>query len=139
MQTDATSANNSQHCWVLLPNNVASVCMGLKFDRFQTIRNKCQQCCDSMQTDATSHNIIGSNNVGCCWPTMLGLFAWAFTAICVTTLLEMVSIVTNFNDHLRHRLIRVVGARAVGRAIVSPSPLPPIENVQRQKNVRRTI
>ena len=24
-----------------------------KFDRFQTIRNKCQQCCGSMQTDAT--------------------------------------------------------------------------------------
>ena len=30
MQTDATSANNSQHCWVLLANNVASVCMSLK-------------------------------------------------------------------------------------------------------------
>ena len=30
MQTDATSANNSQHCWVLLANNVAPVCMGLK-------------------------------------------------------------------------------------------------------------
>ena len=30
MQTDATSANNSQHCWVLLANNVASVCMDLK-------------------------------------------------------------------------------------------------------------
>ena len=30
MQTDATSANNSHHCWVLLANNVTSVCMGLK-------------------------------------------------------------------------------------------------------------
>ena len=29
MRTDATSANNSQHCCVLLANNVASVCMGL--------------------------------------------------------------------------------------------------------------
>ena len=38
-----------------------------KFDRFQTVRNKCQHCCGSMQTDATSHNIVGSNNVGCCW------------------------------------------------------------------------
>ena len=28
-------------------------------------------------TDATSHNIVGPNNVGCCWPTMLGSFAWA--------------------------------------------------------------
>ena len=30
MQTDATSANNPQHCWVLLANNIASVCMDLK-------------------------------------------------------------------------------------------------------------
>ena len=30
MQTDPTSANNSKHCWVLLANNVASVCMGQK-------------------------------------------------------------------------------------------------------------
>ena len=30
MQTDAVSANNSQHSWVLFANNVASVCMGLK-------------------------------------------------------------------------------------------------------------
>ena len=27
MQTDAISANNSQHCWVLLANNVAFICM----------------------------------------------------------------------------------------------------------------
>ena len=59
-------------------------------------RNKCQQlptllhvvgqqCCvrlhgpksltGSMQTDATNHNIGGPNNVGCCWPTILGPFA----------------------------------------------------------------
>ena len=31
-----------------------------------------------MQTDATSHNTVGPNNVGCWWPTMLGPFAWAF-------------------------------------------------------------
>ena len=39
MQTDVTCW--AQHCRVLLANNVASVCMGLKseFDRFQTIRN----------------------------------------------------------------------------------------------------
>ena len=30
MQTDTTSANNFQHCWVLLANNVASVFTGLK-------------------------------------------------------------------------------------------------------------
>ena len=47
VQTNATSANNSQHC------------------------------CGSMQTDATSPNIVGPNNVGCRWPTVLGPFAWA--------------------------------------------------------------
>ena len=34
-----------------------------------------------MQTGATSHNIVGPNNVRCCWPTMLSPlspFAWAF-------------------------------------------------------------
>ena len=41
--------------------------------------NKCQHCCGSMQTDATSHNTVGPNNIGCCWPKMLGPFAWAFT------------------------------------------------------------
>ena len=30
MQTDATSANNSQHCWVLLANSVASIWHGHK-------------------------------------------------------------------------------------------------------------
>ena len=43
MQTDATSANNSQHCWVLLANNVRPFAWAQKFDRLQTIRNKCQQ------------------------------------------------------------------------------------------------
>ena len=49
------------------------------FDRFQTIRNKCQHYCSSMQTDTTSHNIVGPNNVGCYLPTMLGPFAWALS------------------------------------------------------------
>ena len=34
-----------------------------------------------MQTDATSHNIVGPNNVGCCWPTVLRPFAWALMRI----------------------------------------------------------
>ena len=45
------------------------------FKLYATSGNKCQHCCGSMQTDATSHNIVGPNNVGCCWPTMLGPFA----------------------------------------------------------------
>ena len=47
------------------------------FKLYTASANKCQHCCGSMQTDATSHNIVGPNNVGCCWPTMLGPFAWA--------------------------------------------------------------
>ena len=47
------------------------------FKLYAISANKCQHCCGSMQTDATSHNIVGPNNVGCCWPTMLRPFAWA--------------------------------------------------------------
>ena len=42
------------------------------FDRFQTIRNKCQQVPTLLwfpangRKHATSHNIVGPNNVGCC-------------------------------------------------------------------------
>ena len=53
MQTDTTSQNIVAYCCVLLAIKVASVCMGLKFDRFQTIRNKWQHCCGSIQTDST--------------------------------------------------------------------------------------
>ena len=41
LQTDATSANNSQHCWVLLANNVASVCMGLKTGEMPYVMTWC--------------------------------------------------------------------------------------------------
>ena len=48
------------------------------FQLYATSANKCQHCCGSMQTDARSLKIVGPNNVGCCWPTMLDPFAWAF-------------------------------------------------------------
>ena len=75
MQTYATSANNSQQCCIRLhgPKSLTG------FKLYATSANKCQHCCGSMQTDATNHNIVGPNNVGCCWPTMLGPFAWAFS------------------------------------------------------------
>ena len=59
MQTDATSANKSQYCWVLLANSVASVCMGL------TSANKGQHCCGSMQMVQQVTTLLG--------PTMLGV------------------------------------------------------------------
>ena len=34
------------------------------FKLYATSVNKCQHCCGSMQTDATSDNIVGPNNVG---------------------------------------------------------------------------
>ena len=34
------------------------------FKLYATSGNKCQHCCGSMQTDATSHNIVGPKNVG---------------------------------------------------------------------------
>ena len=51
------------------------------FKLYATSANKCQHCCGSMQTDATSHNIVDPNKVGCCWPTMLGPSAWAFSIL----------------------------------------------------------
>ena len=51
------------------------------FKLYATSANKCQHCCGSMQTDVTSYNIVGPNNVGCCWPTIVGPFAWAFLFI----------------------------------------------------------
>ena len=81
MQTDATSANNSQHCWVLLANSVASICMGLKV---WLVSNYTQQVPTLLwlhATDATSHSIVGSSNVGCCWPTMFGPFAWPLSQL----------------------------------------------------------
>ena len=64
-----------QQCCVRLhgPKSLTS------FKLYATSTNKCQHCCGSMQTDATSHNIVGANNVGCCWPTMLRPFAWALS------------------------------------------------------------
>ena len=49
-----------------------------KFDRFQTIRNKCQQVPTLLWFHANGymqHNM--PNNTACCWPTLLRLFAWA--------------------------------------------------------------
>ena len=66
------------------------------FKLYVTSANRCQHCCGSMQTDATSHNIVGPNNVGCCWLTMLGPFAWAFR------LKEIISIVRK-NIHISDR------------------------------------
>ena len=73
MQTDATSPNNSQHCWVLLANNVAFACMGLKV---WPVSNYTQQV-------PTSPNIVvvpckrTQQVTTLLDPTMLGLFAWA--------------------------------------------------------------
>ena len=76
----------AQHCCATLRRlqnnrNVGTCCAKslTGFKMYAASANKCQNCCGSMQTDATSRNIVGPNNVGCCWPTMLRPFAWAFT------------------------------------------------------------
>ena len=65
MQTDATSANNSQHCWMLLANNVAWPKSLTGFKLYATNAKKCQHCCGSMQTDQQVTTLLG--------PTMLGV------------------------------------------------------------------
>ena len=79
MQTNAAGVVGQQ-CFVRLhgPKSLTG------FKLYATSANRCQHCCSSMQTDATSHNIVGPNNVGCCWPTMLGPFAWAFKSLNVS-------------------------------------------------------
>ena len=72
MQTDTTSANNSQHCRVLLANNVASVCMGLKI---WPVSNYTQQVPTLLWFPAN-----GRNKSTLLDPTMLGPFAWALTS-----------------------------------------------------------
>ena len=83
LKAHANGPNNSQHCCVLLGVCDQQCCVRLHgpksltgFKLYATSANKCQHCCGSMQTDATSHNIVGPNNVACCWPTMLRPFAW---------------------------------------------------------------
>ena len=84
LKAHANGRNKSQQLLTLLGVIGQQCCARLHgpksltgFKLYATSANKCQHCCGSMQTDATSHNIVGPNNVGCCWPTMLGLFAWA--------------------------------------------------------------
>ena len=67
----AIERNKSQHCCVLLANNVASVLSGPKtlngFKLYATSANIVVVPCKR-----TQH--IRPNNVACCWPTMLRLF-----------------------------------------------------------------
>ena len=85
LKTHANGRNKCQQVTTLLGVVGQQCCVRLHgpksltgFKLHATSANKCQHCCGSMQTDATSHNIVGPNNVGCCWPTMLGPFARAF-------------------------------------------------------------
>ena len=82
MQTDPTTHNIVACCWGFCSQQCCVRLHGPKiltgFKLYATSANKCQHC-GSMQTDAISHNFVGLNSVGCCWPTMLRPFAWAFS------------------------------------------------------------
>ena len=67
----------AQYCCAMLRrsqnNRNVGTCWAKSLAGFKlhaTSANKCQHCFGSMQTDATSHNIVGPNSVGCCWPTV---------------------------------------------------------------------
>ena len=49
-----------------------------KFDRFQTVRNKCQQVPTLLWFHANGRN---KSQHCCCWPTMLRPFAWALRLV----------------------------------------------------------
>ena len=78
------SCKRAQHCCATLRrsqnNRNVGTCWANSltvFKLYAKCANKCQHCCGSRQTDATSHHIVGPNIVMCCWPTMLRPFAWA--------------------------------------------------------------
>ena len=83
MQTDATSANNSQYCWVLLANKCCVRLHGPKnltgFKLYATSANIVVVSCKRTQQ---VNNIVGPKNFGCCWPTMWNPFAWALRVSC---------------------------------------------------------
>ena len=88
LKAHANECNKCQQIPILLGVVGQQCCVRLHgpksltgFKLYATSANKCQHCCGSMQMDAASHNIVGPNNVGCCWPTMLGPFAWAFSRL----------------------------------------------------------
>ena len=60
----------AQHCCATLRrsqnNRNVGTCWAKNltgFKLYATSANKCQHCCGSMQKDATSHNIVGPNNI----------------------------------------------------------------------------
>ena len=76
VQTDPTllryaSAITEQNkCWELLAE---------KFDRFQTLRNNTQQHPTTCNRVCKRTQLVTSNNVGSCWPTMFRPFARGLT------------------------------------------------------------
>ena len=88
----AQTFSRGQHCWSSMqtgatllryasPVTEQQKCYDLldqKFDRFQTVRNKCQILLWFHANGRNKSQHCGPKNVGCCWPTMLRPFAWAF-------------------------------------------------------------
>ena len=83
----------AQHCCATLRrsqnNRNVGTCWAKNltgFKLYATSANKCQHCCGSMQTDATSHNIVGPNNVWCCckqcWARLRGHSKTSFEKNC---------------------------------------------------------
>ena len=100
LKAHANGCNNCQQLPTLLGVVGQQCCIRLpgpksltSFKLYITSANKCQHCCGSMQTDATSHNIVGPNNVGCCWPTMLGPFGPLLTCIIFNMLFWLLFII----------------------------------------------
>ena len=75
LKAHANGRNKPQHCCVLLANNVASVCIGLNVWLVSNYIYATSANIVVVPCKRTQH--VGPNNVACCWPTMLRLFAWA--------------------------------------------------------------
>ena len=110
------SMHTAQHCSATLRRsqnngNVGTCCVKslTGFQLNATSAYKCQHCCGSMQTDATSLNIAGPNNVACCWLTKLCPFAWGLTQQRTIH----IQLLKHFGSHtcsLRPNVVRLAGA-----------------------------
>ena len=81
VKVHASGRNKSQHYCVLLANNVASVCMGLKVWPVSNYPQQVPTSANIVVVPCKRTQHVRPNNVACCWPTMLRPFAWAFRSL----------------------------------------------------------
>ena len=77
------------------------------FKLYTTSDNKCQHCCGFIQTDATSHNIVGPTMLGVggqqCWVS----FEWAFILYAVWIKEKQNRKIVKTSEELQYRILAI--------------------------------